>query len=168
MKLYTLLFTLAFAVPVLSQEYISVSGIFYPNAGENYSGGVLLSGGKYVSGATLGIGTGVILFNEDDPFIPVYADFGYIGKRKLAPYFNVKMGWSFYEGSAKMVGEIGTAKGGLFTNVSAGGNYRFAKNFRVALHGGVTALMLRKKLINKTETFPGSFFNAGLSLIYAK
>jgi hypothetical protein len=147
------------------QQYFSLQGMFFPNPkADNYAGGATFSVGRYQSaGITVGAGFGVIMF--DEPYIPGFLEFAYIGKpKKISPFVKGQLGWAIYDGPADMIGEPFTVKGGLYTNIMAGAGYGIGKKgSRAAVHVGAMPLMLRRKLFNKTDVESGVLFHAGVS-----
>jgi hypothetical protein len=156
-----------------SQGYFSVDGTVFNSKADQLGWGVDMSFGGNVKdkGARclmLGVGVGMYSFTENDPYIATFATFGYFNRsKKIGPYINGRIGYGFYEGSAKFIGVNEYVKGGFYSNVRGGASFRVTKRFYPTPFVGLSLMTLRK-MLGKTvvNRYDNAIFNAGVSMIF--
>jgi len=156
-----------------SQGFFSVDGNVFNTKGDKTGWGVDMSFGgnvkdKGARSLMLGVGVGMYSFTENDPYIATFATFGYFNRsKKIGPYINARIGYGFYEGSAKFVGVNEYVKGGFYGNIRGGASFRVTKRFYPTPFLGLSLMTLRKMVGKKVvNRYDNAIFNAGVSMIF--
>lgn len=156
-----------------SQGFFSVDGSIFNSKDIKPGWGIDMSFGGNVKdngsrSLMLGVGVGMYSFTQGDPYAPVFFTFGYFNRsKKIGPYINGRIGYGFYQGSAKFIGVNEIVKGGFYSNVRGGATFRVSKRFYPTPFIGITPMTLRKMVGKKVvNRYDNTLFNAGVSLIF--
>lgn len=134
--------------------------------GLDFNGGVHLKKSENGKGnLMIGAGSGIHMMDGSPGkvYVPVYGQaIYYSAKNVINPYVNARVGYSFYDGSAKFIGKDQDVKGGLYANLRVGAGIRGYNGFSAIPFLGCSFMRLK----GANESYNKALFNAGLSFFF--